>query len=64
VVDLRDEVAKHPLIGKKVRDHRLRQHRRDRLKLWELSEVLILPTLATRGRGTSYDDDGFRAEGA
>jgi uncharacterized protein YegL len=56
LIDLRDEVAKHPLIGKKVRlgiitfaDTAV-----TRLKLAELTEDLMLPTLSTRGRGTSY----------
>ena len=56
LVDLRDEVAKHPLIGKKVRFGIITfaDTAQTRLELSELSEDLILPTLATRGRGTSY----------
>jgi uncharacterized protein YegL len=56
LVDLRDEVAKHPLIGKKVRFGIITfaDTAETRLELSELSEELILPTLSTRGRGTSY----------
>ena len=56
LLDLRDEVAKHPLIGKKVRFGILTfaDTAQTRLELSELSEELILPTLAPRGRGTSY----------
>lgn len=56
LVDLRDEVAKHPLIGKKVRFGIITfaDTAETRLELSELSEDLILPTLSTRGRGTSY----------
>ena len=56
LVDLRDEVAKHPLIGKKVRFGIITfaDTAQTRLELSELSEDLILPTLSTRGRGTSY----------
>jgi uncharacterized protein YegL len=56
LVELRDEVAKHPLIGKKVRFGIITfaDTAETRLELSELSEELILPTLSTRGRGTSY----------
>jgi uncharacterized protein YegL len=56
LIDLRDEVAKHPLIGKKVRFGIITfaDTAQTRLELSELSEELILPTLAPRGRGTSY----------
>jgi uncharacterized protein YegL len=56
LVDLRDEVAKHPLIGKKVRFGIITfaDTAETRLELSELSEELFLPTLSTRGRGTSY----------
>ncbi len=56
LVDLRDEVAKHPLIGKKVRFGIITfaDTAQTRLELSELTEDLILPTLAPRGRGTSY----------
>ncbi len=56
LVDLRDEVAKHPLIGKKVRFGIITfaETAQTRLELSELSEDLVLPTLAPRGRGTSY----------
>jgi len=56
LLDLRDEVAKHPLIGKKVRFGIITfaDTAETRLELSELSEDLILPTLSTRGRGTSY----------
>src|ERR1700733_11296402 len=56
LVDLRDEVAKHPLIGKKVRFGIITfaDTAETRLQLSELSEDLVLPTLAPRGRGTSY----------
>jgi len=56
LVDLRDEVAKHPLIGKKVRFGIITfaDSAQTRLELSELSEDLVLPTLAPRGRGTSY----------
>ncbi|HTU80255.1 MAG TPA: VWA domain-containing protein [Solirubrobacteraceae bacterium] len=56
LADLRDEVAKHPLIGKKVRFGIVTfAHAAEvRLPLSELSEDLALPTLAPRGRGTSY----------
>jgi uncharacterized protein YegL len=56
LLDLRDEVAKHPLIGKKVRFGIITfaDTAQTRLELSELSEELILPALAPRGRGTSY----------
>jgi uncharacterized protein YegL len=56
LTDLRDEVAKHPLIGKKVRFAIITfaDTAETRLELSELSEELILPVLSTRGRGTSY----------
>ena len=56
LVELRDEVAKHPLIGKKVRFGIITfaDTAETRLELSELSENLVLPTLSTRGRGTSY----------
>ena len=56
LIDLRDEVAKHPLIGKKVRFGIITfaETAQTRLELSELSEDLVLPTLAPRGRGTSY----------
>lgn len=56
LIDLRDEVAKHPLIGKKVRFGIITfaESAQTRLELSELSEDLVLPTLAPRGRGTSY----------
>lgn len=56
LVDLRDEVARHPLIGKKVRFGivTFADTAQTRLELCELSEDLILPTLAPHGRGTSY----------
>jgi len=56
LIDLRDEVAKHPLIGKKVRFGIITfaDTAQTRLELSELSEELILPTLSPRGRGTSY----------
>jgi uncharacterized protein YegL len=56
LIDLRDEVAKHPLIGKKVRFGIISfaDTAETRLELSELSEDLVLPTLAPRGRGTSY----------
>ena len=56
LIDLRDEVAKHPLIGKKVRFGIITfaESAQTRLELTELSEDLVLPTLAPRGRGTSY----------
>jgi uncharacterized protein YegL len=56
LIDLRDEVAKHPLIGKKVRFGIITfaDTAQTRLELSELTEDLILPTLAPRGRGTSY----------
>jgi uncharacterized protein YegL len=56
LIDLRDEVAKHPLIGKKVRFGIITfaDSAQTRLELSELSEELILPVLAPRGRGTSY----------
>src|ERR1700752_2171673 len=56
LIDLRDEVAKHPLIGKKVRFGIITfaDSAQTRLELSELSEDLILPVLAPRGRGTSY----------
>lgn len=56
LVDLRDEVAKHPLIGKKVRFGIITfaDSAETRLELSELTEDLLLPTLSTRGRGTSY----------
>jgi uncharacterized protein YegL len=56
LVELRDEVAKHPLIGKKVRFGIITfaDTAQTRLELSELSEHLLLPELAPRGRGTSY----------
>jgi uncharacterized protein YegL len=56
LVDLRDEVAKHPLLGKKVRFGIITfaDTAQTRLELSELSEELIFPTLSPRGRGTSY----------
>jgi uncharacterized protein YegL len=56
LIDLRDEVAKHPLLGKKVRFGIITfaDTAQTRLELSELSEDLMLPTLAPRGRGTSY----------
>lgn len=56
LVDLRDEVAMHPLIGKKVRFGIITfaDTAETRLQLSELSEDLVLPVLAPRGRGTSY----------
>ena len=56
LIDLRDEVAKHPLIGKKVRFGIITfaESAQTRLELSELSEDIVLPTLAPRGRGTSY----------
>jgi uncharacterized protein YegL len=56
LVELRDEVAKHPLIGKKVRFGIMTfaDSAETRLELSELSEDLVLPRLSTRGRGTSY----------
>jgi uncharacterized protein YegL len=56
LIDLRDEVAKHPLIGKKVRFAIITfaDTAETRLQLSELSEDLVLPSLAPRGRGTSY----------
>jgi uncharacterized protein YegL len=56
LLDLRDEVAKHPLIGKKVRFGIITfaDTAETRLELSELSEDIVLPTLSTRGRGTSY----------
>lgn len=56
LVELRDEVAKHPLIGKKVRFGIITfaDTAETRLELSELTEDLFLPTLSTRGRGTSY----------
>ncbi len=56
LIDLRDEVAKHPLIGKKVRLGIITfaDTAETRLQLSELSEDLVLPALAPRGRGTSY----------
>ena len=56
LIDLRDEVAKHPLIGKKVRFGIITfaESAQTRLELSELTEDLVLPTLAPRGRGTSY----------
>lgn len=56
LADLRDEVAKHPLIGKKVRFGIITfAHTAEtRLELSELTEELMLPTLSPRGRGTSY----------
>jgi uncharacterized protein YegL len=49
-------VAKHPLLGKKVRFGIITfaDTAQTRLELCELSEELMLPTLAPRGRGTSY----------
>jgi uncharacterized protein YegL len=56
LVDLRDEVAKHPLIGKKVRFGIITfaDTAETRLELSELTEDLVLPRLSPRGRGTSY----------
>ncbi len=56
LADLRDEVAKHPLIGKKVRFGIITfAHTAEtRLELSELTGELALPTLSPRGRGTSY----------
>lgn len=56
LMELRDEVAKHPLIGKKVRFGIITfAHTAEtRLELSELTEDLVLPTLSPRGRGTSY----------
>jgi uncharacterized protein YegL len=56
LTDLRDEVAKHPLIGKKVRFGivTFADSAETRLELSELSEEVAMPTLAVRGRGTSY----------
>ncbi len=56
LADLRDEVAKHPLIGKKVRFGIITfAHTAEtRLELSELTEDLLLPNLSPRGRGTSY----------
>jgi uncharacterized protein YegL len=56
LADLRDEVAKHPLIGKKVRFGIITfAHTAEtRLELSELTDELLLPTLSPRGRGTSY----------
>jgi uncharacterized protein YegL len=56
LIDLRDEVAKHPLIGKKVRFGIITfaETAQTRLELSELNEDLVLPTLSPRGRGTSY----------
>jgi hypothetical protein len=53
LVDLRDEVAKHPLIGKKVRFGIITfaETAQTRLELSELSEDLVLPTISPRGRG-------------
>lgn len=54
--ELRDEVARHPLIGKKVRFGIITfAHAAEvRLELSELTEDLPLPALGPRGRGTSY----------
>jgi uncharacterized protein YegL len=56
LIDLRDEVATHPLLGKKVRFGIITfaDTAETRLELSELSEELMLPQLAPRGRGTSY----------
>ena len=56
LLDLRDEVARHPLIGKKVQFAIITfaDTAEVRLNLSELSEELVLPTLTPRGRGTSY----------
>jgi uncharacterized protein YegL len=56
LIDLRDEVAKHPLIGKKVRFGIITfaETAQTRLELSELNEDLVLPQLSPRGRGTSY----------
>ena len=53
LIDLRDEVAKHPLIGKKVRFGIITfaESAQTRLEFSELSEELVLPTLSPRGRG-------------
>lgn len=54
--ELRDEVARHPLIGRKVRFGIVTfAHAAEvRLQLSELTEDMSLPQLAPRGRGTSY----------
>jgi uncharacterized protein YegL len=56
LADLRDEVAQHPLIGRKVRFGIVTfAHSAEvRLPLSELSEDMVLPALAPRGRGTAY----------
>ncbi len=56
LLDLRDEVARHPLIGKKVQFAIITfaDTAEIRLGLSELGEELTLPTLTPRGRGTSY----------
>ncbi len=56
LADLRDEVAQHPLIGKKVRFGIITfaHSAETRLELSELTAELMLPTLSPRGRGTSY----------
>jgi uncharacterized protein YegL len=56
LIELRDEVARHPLIGKKVRFGIITfaDTAQTRMELCELSENLVLPTLSPRGRGTSY----------
>ena len=56
LADLRDEVAQHPLIGKKVRFGVITfAHTAEtRLELSELTPDLVLPDIAPRGRGTSY----------
>jgi uncharacterized protein YegL len=56
LIDLRDEVAKHPLIGRKVRFGIITfaDTAETRLELSELTEDVVLPVLAPRGRGTSY----------
>jgi len=56
LVELRDEVARHPLIGKKVQFAivTFADTAETRLELSELHDEMMLPTLASRGRGTSY----------
>ena len=56
LLDLRDEVARHPLIGKKVQFAVITfaDTAEIRLPLSQLSEELMLPELTPRGRGTSY----------
>lgn len=56
LLDLRDEVARHPLIGKKVQFSIITfaDTAEIRLGLSELNEEMMLPELTPRGRGTSY----------